>query len=170
MMVALVALAAAFAPTLGVARAGARPAMTRRHGLLRLNGGAAKPYVFQDVDERRCRVIMPIDDERRAKDVRYSLKRGVLTLGVDGEPTAIDEEALWSGVNNNDCWWEIDDVFLGTRAVVLELAKKESGKWRHLLKSDDVRAATCRRCPHRRLGPLRPSRRSALIRCRRTQR
>ena len=169
MMVALVALAAAFAPTLGVARAGARPAMTRRHGLLRLNGGAAKPYVFQDVDDQWCRVIMPIAAETRAKDVRYSLRRGVLTLGVEGEPTAIDQQQLWSAVENNGCWWEIDDVFLGTRAVVLQLAKKEGGKWRHLLKSDEARAATRRQYPEASAPPPLTSP-PGVTRCHRTQR
>ncbi len=170
MMAALAALAAAaFAPTLGVARAGARTAVARRHGLLRLNGGAAKPYVFQDVDEQWCRVIMPIAAETRAKDVRYSLRRGVLTLGVEGEPTAIDQQQLWSAVENNGCWWEIDDVFLGTRAVVLQLAKKEGGKWRHLLKSDEARAATCRQYPDVSAPPPLTSP-PGITRCRRTQR
>ena len=72
---------------------------------------------------------MPIGDEVKAKDVVFSLKNSILTLGVNGGTTAIDNEELWDRVNPDDAWWEIDERD-GQRCVVLELEKKSIGNCR----------------------------------------
>jgi cyclophilin family peptidyl-prolyl cis-trans isomerase len=139
LLLALVVAQPASALRLGAALASA----TRRapsRSILRLSGGAADadgvaPFTYADEAERAV-VTMPISDEVKSKDVAFALERGVLTLGVRGEPPAIDDEPLWDRVRADDCFWEIDDVSDRGRCVVLELVKRDFGKWEHLLKSE----------------------------------
>ena len=77
---------------------------------------------------------MPISEDVRAKDVTFQLANNVLTLGVEGEPAVIDAEELWGRVLPDDAFWEIDDVD-DVRCVILELTKRDYGKWEYLLKS-----------------------------------
>ncbi len=91
---------------------------------------------FTVIDEaEKCVVQMPIDDDVKARDVIFDLANNVLTLGVHGsQPPVIDAEELWGRVLPDDAFWEIDDVD-ATRCVILELTKRDYGKWEHLLKS-----------------------------------
>jgi len=120
------------------ARAQHRPAARRASALrrtsaLRLCGGAAG-YSYSDADER-CVVTMPIDEDVRSRDVQFELASNVLTLGVKGGAPAINAEPLWGRVLADDAFWEIDDVD-SQRSVVLELTKRDYGRWDYLLKSD----------------------------------
>ena len=116
-------------------------AVPRRTSVLRLSGGASEeaplPFAYDDRADS-CVVTMPIADDVRSKDVVFSLGRGVLTLGVEGEPLAIDSEDLWGRVSTEDVFWEIDEVEEQGRCVVLDLVKKEVGAWDFLLKSQFI--------------------------------
>jgi len=115
----------------------------RRTEVLRLSGGEAPAaFEFQDGAEGII-VKMPIGDDVRAKDVVFELANNVMTLGIQGGVTPIEAEDLWGRVRTDDTFWEIDDVDYPvgdgveapTRCVVLELIKRDSGAWEHLLKS-----------------------------------
>ena len=109
-------------------------APTRVTALIRLSGGAADAYTYVDKGETMV-ITMPIGDDVKSRDVEFSLARSVLTLGVKGEPAAIDGEELWSRViADGETFWEIDEVD-DQRCVVLELEKYADGKWEYLLKS-----------------------------------
>ena len=104
---------------------------------LRLSGGSeecAQPFTFIDKDDG-CTVLIPIAVEVRSKDIVFSLQRGVLSLGVKGNQMTIDSEELWGRVLVDEAFWEIDDIGDKGRCVVLELVKKDFGRWEHLLKS-----------------------------------
>ena len=106
----------------------------RRAAVLRLSGGDTEAAFSSTDDAQKCVVTMPIDDDVKARDVEFSLSRNVLTFGVKGKPLAIDAEELWGRVLADDAFWEIDEVD-DQRCVVLELQKRDGGKWDHLLKS-----------------------------------
>jgi len=112
------------------------PTFSPRAAVLRLNGGDSSAEPFTSADENaRCVIMMPIDEDVKSKDILFSLERGVLTLGVRGDmDPVIDAEELWGRVVTDDAFWEIDDVD-GQRCVVLDLTKRDVGKWVHLLKS-----------------------------------
>lgn len=112
-----------------------------RTPLLRLcGGGAGDPFTFQDENDR-CVVTMPIGDDIRPRDIDFSLARNVLTLGVKGMAPVIDAELLWGRVLPDDATWEIDEVN-SQRCVVLEMVKREGGRWDHLLVSQAKPADT----------------------------
>ena len=107
----------------------------RRSSVLRLSGGGAA-FSF-DEDDTSVRVTMPIDEDVRAKQITYAVESSVFTLGVEGSTPVIDEEPLWGRVIADDCYWEIDDDESGQRCVVVELVKRDYGKWgKYLLKSE----------------------------------
>ena len=75
-----------------------------RRSLLRLSGGASEePFTFEDGMES-CKVIFPIDDDVKSKQVVYSVEKSCLTLGVAGAPPAIESEPLWGRVVAEDCY------------------------------------------------------------------
>jgi len=99
--------------------------------------GIAMPtgYSFSQVDEV-ARIVMPVGEDVRAKDVTFELEKSTLTLGY-GDELVIDTEPLWGRVVRDDCSWVIEDDEEGAgRCVVVELQKKDYGKWPFLLKSD----------------------------------
>jgi len=106
--------------------------------LLRLCGGGSEgqlpPFDFEDGDDE-VRVLMPIGEDVGSRDVVYSLKAGVLTLGVAGAAPVIDAEPLWDAVKADDSYWQIDELDGLGRCVVAELVKKSYGSWDFLLKS-----------------------------------
>jgi peptidylprolyl isomerase len=107
---------------------------SRRGSVLRLCGGdTSDAFTYKDEDER-CVVAMPIGDDVKSRDVEFSLASSVLTLGVKGSAPAIAAEALWGRVLADDAFWEIDEVE-AQRCVVLELTKRDFGRWEYLLKS-----------------------------------
>ena len=121
---------------------------TRRTALLR--GGAvddaadgaaagARPFSFEDRDDDTALVMMPIGEEVSSRDVVYELNPGnptpTLTLGVKGAQPIICDEPLWGRVLRDDAYWEIDEIG-DERCVVLELPKRDYGRWQYLLKSD----------------------------------
>jgi len=109
----------------------------RRTSALRLSGGAADeptPFAFEDSDST-CRVVLPIDDEVRSKQVVYNVVNSCLTLGVAGDaPPAIDNEPLWGRVIADECYWEIDEID-GVRCIMANLEKRDGGRWDFLLRS-----------------------------------
>lgn len=114
-------------------------AVSTRHraAVLALSGGAAAapPSFSYDDKDDKCIVTMPIASNVDSKDVVFSLSRGVLTLGVKGAALPIDGEALWGRVLSEEAFWEIDNVEEKGRCVVLELIKKDFGRWEYLLRS-----------------------------------
>mmetsp|Transcript_15341 Transcript_15341/g.17653 ORF Transcript_15341/g.17653 Transcript_15341/m.17653 type:complete len:384 (+) Transcript_15341:143-1294(+) len=98
------------------------------------NGGGAGPSFDDNQDDNTLELLMPIDESVKSKDIIYSLKRGVLTLGLKGYVPAIDKQELWGEVILDECFWEIDDID-GKRCVMLQLTKKQPGKWDFLYKS-----------------------------------
>jgi hypothetical protein len=114
-------------------------AVSTRHraAVLALSGGAAAapPSFSYDDKDDKCIVTMPIASDVDSKDVVFSLARGVLTLGVKGAALPIDGEALWGRVLSEEAFWEIDNVEEKGRCVVLELVKKDFGRWEYLLRS-----------------------------------
>jgi peptidylprolyl isomerase len=105
-----------------------------RASLLRLSGGDTASYTHDDEVEK-CTITMPIGTDFKSKDVAFELERSVLTLGIKGQELAIDAEPLWGRVVANDAFWEIEDVEDQGRCVVLEMEKRDFGKWPCLLKS-----------------------------------
>jgi hypothetical protein len=74
-------------------------AATSRCGTaLRLSGGAGgvgARYTFSDEDEV-ARIVMPVGEGVRARDVTFELKQSILTLGLrDSEAPLINSEPLW---------------------------------------------------------------------------
>eukprot|EP00967_Tisochrysis_lutea_P040865 scaffold49108_cov23-Tisochrysis_lutea.AAC.1 len=118
---------------------GARALCGASRCALRLSGGAAGTagYIFRD-GEQMARVVMPIGDEVRAKDVQFELESSTLTLGVRGAGAPlIDAQKLWGRVFHDECAWVIEEEEEGVgRCVVVELQKKDVGKWSYLLESD----------------------------------
>jgi len=116
----------------------ASPGCTRS-SVLRLCGGGAggdAPTFEHDDSPLVARVLMPIEDDVRSRDIAYELlPGGILSLGVKGAELAIDGEEVWGRVRNDDCYWEIDDEGALGRCVVLELTKRDPGRWEYLLKS-----------------------------------
>eukprot|EP00326_Haptolina_ericina_P027680 CAMPEP_0181201008 /NCGR_PEP_ID=MMETSP1096-20121128/18078_1 /TAXON_ID=156174 ORGANISM="Chrysochromulina ericina, Strain CCMP281" /NCGR_SAMPLE_ID=MMETSP1096 /ASSEMBLY_ACC=CAM_ASM_000453 /LENGTH=307 /DNA_ID=CAMNT_0023291423 /DNA_START=143 /DNA_END=1066 /DNA_ORIENTATION=+ len=118
-----------------------RPATARDHkrsSLLRLTGGSsegtpASAFEFEDLGATG-RVIFPIGDDVRSKQVVFSLSANYLTLGVSGSELVIDNEELWGRVRAEECYWEIDEVD-GQRCVVVDLDKRDVQKWDYCLKS-----------------------------------
>lgn len=106
--------------------------------MLRLSGGAAdeeQAFSYLDGDET-CVITMPIADDVKAKSIEYGIENNELTLGVKGAvPLIIDSQPLWGRVRADDGYWEIDDIDGRGRCVVLELIKRDFGRWDYLLKS-----------------------------------
>ena len=103
-----------------------------RTAVLRLSGGQA----FDSKDELDShRVVFPIPDDVKSKQVAYELEQNVLTLGVAGSEPVIAAEQLWGRVVADECYWEIDEVDGKGRCVVLTLLKREQVQWPFLLKS-----------------------------------
>eukprot|EP00593_Proboscia_inermis_P011730 CAMPEP_0171324050 /NCGR_PEP_ID=MMETSP0816-20121228/115942_1 /TAXON_ID=420281 /ORGANISM="Proboscia inermis, Strain CCAP1064/1" /LENGTH=411 /DNA_ID=CAMNT_0011822885 /DNA_START=60 /DNA_END=1296 /DNA_ORIENTATION=- len=97
-------------------------------------GAGGGPSFDDNQDDNTLELLMPIDESVKSKDIVYSLKRGVLTLGLKGYVPAIDKQELWGEVILDECFWEIDDID-GKRCVMLQLTKKQPGKWDFLYKS-----------------------------------
>lgn len=111
------------------------PREARRASLVLLADAPSADEAFSCADEfEKCVVTMPIGDETQSRDIAFALQKNVLTLGIKGAPLIIDEQELWGRALADDAFWEIDEVG-GTRCVVLELRKRDTGKWEHLLKS-----------------------------------
>ena len=105
-----------------------------RSGVLRLSGGASdSPFTATDAFDAH-KILLPIADEVKAKDIEFELDATTLTLGVSGAPV-IDKEELWDKCVASETIWEIDDVG-GERCVVVELIKKSPAPWPHTLKSE----------------------------------
>ena len=110
-----------------------------RRAFLRLSGGEGDQGFSVVDDNNKCTITMPISENVRAKDVAFSLERSVLTLGVKGDTAPlIDAEPLWGRVVGDEAFWEIDEVDGHGRCVIVELKKRDYGKWEFLLKSQYV--------------------------------
>jgi len=110
-----------------------RSSLRRSETLVRLCTGVSL-FNYDDSDEE-CRVVMPIDESVRSRDIEFDLRGSTLTLGIKGSTPIINEERLWGRVQPDECFWQIDDVDKRGRCVVLELVKRDVGIWSHLLKS-----------------------------------
>ena len=108
----------------------------KRASLIRLSGaGVGERFTYKDENDR-CVITMPIDEDVRSRDVEFSLARNVLTLGIKGAPLAIDAELLWGRVLADDAFWEISTSEVDApRCIVLELKKRDMGRWEYLLKA-----------------------------------
>ena len=108
----------------------------KRASLIRLSGVTWDRFTYKDESDR-CVITMPIDEDVRSRDVEFSLARNVLTLGIKGSPPPIDAELLGGRVLAADAFWEISDE---PRSVVLELKKRDMGRWEYLFDAQNVPA------------------------------
>jgi peptidylprolyl isomerase len=89
-------------------------------------------------DAEEIKVVVPIDDEVKAKDIDYSLSRNTLKVGIKGEETPIIHDTLFKECNDEDSVWQIGQE-KGQRCFILSLMKKSKwDRWEYLLKCEDV--------------------------------
>lgn len=90
-----------------------------------------------DGESEEIKVMVPIDEKIKAKDLDIKITPKKLKVAIKGEEPVIDE-TLFKDCNADDSEWEIEKD-KGQRCIILTLAKKSKwDAWEYLLACEDV--------------------------------
>jgi len=93
-------------------------------------------------EDSDVRVLIPIEDATKAKDVDFKLTKKALKIGLKGQEPIIDD-VLWKECDADESSWEIDRDSTGARCIIVNIVKKSKwDTWEYLVKCEDTPADT----------------------------